>query len=210
MGSRAVKRIDDVRKLRAFQFAEDAGPMTHPIRPEAYVSMDNFYTATVYEKGAEVARLYHTLLGQDGFRRGMDLYFERHDGSAVTCDDFRAAMADANGADLAQFERWYSQAGTPVVEARGEYDPTGRLYDLTLRQVLPQVGASEPQPLHLPSRWGCSDPTDASSRCACRASTRRRPRPRACSSCASASAPSASSTCRPVPWCRCCATSRRP
>ena len=152
MGSRAVKRIDDVRKLRALQFAEDAGPMAHPIRPESYVSMDNFYTATVYEKGAEVVRLYHTLLGQDGFRRGMERYFERHDGTAVTCDDFRAAMADANGVDLAQFERWYSQPGTPVLEVRGEHDPSGRLYDLTLRQVLPKLGAGEPQPLHVPVR----------------------------------------------------------
>jgi aminopeptidase N len=165
MGSRAVKRIDDVRKLRALQFAEDAGPMAHPIRPESYVSMDNFYTATVYEKGAEVVRLYHTLLGQDGFRRGMDRYFERHDGSAVTCDDFRAAMADANGADLAQFERWYSQAGTPVLEVRGEHDPSGRLYDLTLRQVLPGprsastgARAAEPQPLHVPVRVGLLGP----------------------------------------------------
>jgi aminopeptidase N len=162
MGSAAVKRIDDVRKLRMLQFAEDAGPMAHPIRPESYVSMDNFYTATVYEKGAEVARLYHTLLGQDGFRRGMDLYFQRHDGSAVTCDDFRAAMADANAVDLAQFERWYSQAGTPVLEAHGEYDPSGRLYDLTLRQMQPPsratAGASVPQPLHIPVRIGLIGP----------------------------------------------------
>src|SRR5262245_35734608 len=158
MGSRAVKRIDDVRKLRALQFAEDAGPMAHPIRPESYVSMDNFYTATVYEKGAEVVRLYHTLLGEAGFRKGMDLYFERHDGTAVTCDDFRAAMADANGVDLAQFERWYSQAGTPVIEVRGEHDPAGRLYDLTLRQVLAKSGASESQPLHLPVKIGLLGP----------------------------------------------------
>jgi len=152
MGSAAVKRIDDVRKLRLAQFAEDAGPMAHPIRPESYVSMDNFYTATVYEKGAEVVRLYHTLLGADGFRRGMDLYFERHDGQAVTCDDFRAAMADANGVDLAQFERWYSTPGTPVLEVHGAHDAGARLYDLTLRQVLPKTGGVEPEPLHLPVR----------------------------------------------------------
>ncbi|MGE8358087.1 MAG: aminopeptidase N, partial [Microvirgula sp.] len=103
MGSRAVKRIGDVRNLRAMQFPEDAGPMSHPIRPESYLEMNNFYTMTVYEKGAEVVRMYHTLFGEDGFRRGMDLYFKRHDGQAVTCDDFRAAMADANGADLTQF-----------------------------------------------------------------------------------------------------------
>jgi len=151
MGSRAVKRIDEVRKLRAAQFAEDAGPMSHPIRPESYVSMDNFYTATVYEKGAEVVRLYATLLGTDGFRRGMDLYFERHDGAAVTCDDFRAALADANGVDLAQFERWYTQSGTPILEASGGYDEGGRLYDLTLRQLAPRAGEEAP-PLHLPVR----------------------------------------------------------
>ncbi|MEQ1894298.1 MAG: aminopeptidase N [Planctomycetota bacterium] len=157
MGSRAVKRIDEVRKLRSAQFAEDAGPMSHPIRPESYVSMDNFYTATVYEKGAEVVRLYATLLGVDGFRKGMDLYFERHDGEAVTCDDFRAAMADANGVDLAQFERWYAQSGTPVLEARGGYDESGRLYDLTLRQLAPRAGEDAP-PLHLPIRVGLLGP----------------------------------------------------
>ena len=97
------------------QFAEDAGPMAHPVRPESYVEINNFYTMTVYEKGSEVVRMYQTLFGRDGFRQGMDLYFKRHDGQAVTCDDFRHAMADANGRDLAQFERWYSQAGTPRV-----------------------------------------------------------------------------------------------
>jgi aminopeptidase N len=113
---RAVKRIDDVRVLRQAQFPEDAGPMAHPVRPDSFVEINNFYTVTVYEKGAEVVRMYQTLLGRDGFRKGMDLYFERHDGQAVTCDDFRAAMADANGRDLTQFERWYSQAGTPLVK----------------------------------------------------------------------------------------------
>jgi aminopeptidase N len=110
---RAVKRIDDVRVLRQAQFPEDAGPMAHPVRPDSYVEISNFYTVTVYEKGSEVVRMYQTLLGRDGFRKGMDLYFQRHDGQAVTCDDFRAAMADANGRNLDQFERWYSQAGTP-------------------------------------------------------------------------------------------------
>ena len=119
MTSAPVKRIQDVRRLRASQFPEDAGPLAHPIRPDSYVSMDNFYTPTVYEKGAEVVRLYQTLLGVDGFRRGMDLYFERHDGQAVTCDDFRAAMADANGVDLSRIERWYSQAGTPQLDVAG-------------------------------------------------------------------------------------------
>jgi aminopeptidase N len=106
MNSKPVNRIENVQALRARQFAEDAGPMSHPIRPESYISMDNFYTSTVYNKGAEIIRMYQTLLGKDGFRKGMDLYFERHDGSAVTCDDFLAAMADANGVDLSQFSLW--------------------------------------------------------------------------------------------------------
>jgi aminopeptidase N len=106
MNSKAVNRIENVQALRARQFAEDAGPMSHPIRPESYISMDNFYTSTVYNKGAEIIRMYETLLGKDGFRKGMDLYFERHDGSAVTCDDFLAAMADANSVDLSQFSLW--------------------------------------------------------------------------------------------------------
>jgi aminopeptidase N len=155
MASRAVKRIDDVRQLRLAQFPEDAGPMAHPIRPESYLSMDNFYTPTVYEKGAEVVRLYETLLGRDGFRRGMDLYFERHDGQAVTCDDFRAAMADANGADLAQFERWYSTPGTPIVEASGTYRAEDASYELVLRQKAPETRAGHAyQPLHIPIRMG--------------------------------------------------------
>src|SRR5262249_19480979 len=132
--SAPVKRIRDVVTLRTNQFPEDAGPMAHPIRPESYISMDNFYTATVYEKGAEVVRLYRPLFGADGFRRGMDLYFARHDGHAVTCDDFRAAIADANGADLTRFERWYSQAGTPRLSAIGEWDEGARAYTLRLAQ----------------------------------------------------------------------------
>ncbi len=134
MTSAAVKRIDDVQGLRSHQFAEDAGPMAHPIRPEQYIEMNNFYTSTVYEKGAEVIRMYETLLGRDGFRKGMDLYFERHDGQAVTCDDFRAAMADANGRDLAQLERWYLQKGTPRLEAVGCFDPESKTYTLELTQ----------------------------------------------------------------------------
>jgi aminopeptidase N len=151
--SAAVKRIGDVRRLRASQFPEDAGPTAHPIRPESYISMDNFYTATVYEKGAEVVRLYDTLLGSDGFRRGMDLYFERHDGQAVTCDDFRAALADANGADLTRLERWYLQAGTPLLTASGAYDAAQSTYALTLRQAYPDaapgadVAGREPVPI---------------------------------------------------------------
>jgi aminopeptidase N len=145
--SRAVTRIQDVRDLRERQFPEDAGPMAHPVRPESYVEINNFYTATVYEKGAEVVRMYQSLLGREGFRRGMELYFERHDGQAVTCDDFRAAMADANDADLGQFGRWYSQAGTPVLESRGTYDPQARTYTLELAQ---SCAATPGQPEKLP------------------------------------------------------------
>jgi aminopeptidase N len=157
--SRPVKRIRDVKALRASQFPEDAGPMAHPIRPESYISMDNFYTATVYEKGSEVVRLYDTLLGRDGFRRGMDRYFERHDGQAVTCDDFRSAMADANGRDLASLERWYSQAGTPQLEASWAHDPAARSFTLTLRQSLPGAAAdAPPAPLPIPVRMGLLAP----------------------------------------------------
>ncbi len=137
--ARAVKRIEDVRVLRTVQFAEDAGPMSHPVRPDSYIEINNFYTVTVYEKGAEVVRMMHTLVGRDGFARGMQLYFERHDGHAVTCDDFAQAIADANSdSDLArtlpQFKRWYSQAGTPRVRATGEFDAVQRTYTLTLAQ----------------------------------------------------------------------------
>jgi len=155
MQSRAVKRINDVKDLMARQFAEDAGPMAHPVRPERYVEINNFYTATVYEKGAEVVRMYDTLLGADGFRRGMDLYFQRHDGAAVTCDDFRAAMADANDADLDQFERWYRQVGTPVVTLEADYDEDAGALEIRLAQSL----ADHPDndrigPLHIPFRLG--------------------------------------------------------
>ncbi|MFM8575528.1 MAG: aminopeptidase N, partial [Limnohabitans sp.] len=144
--ARAVKRIEDVRVLRTVQFAEDAGPMAHPVRPDQYVEINNFYTVTIYEKGAEVVRMMQTLcasaqdpLGREGFARGMKLYFERHDGQAVTCDDFAQAIADANpGTPLAQhlpqFKRWYSQAGTPRLQARGEYKASERSYTLTLSQ----------------------------------------------------------------------------
>jgi aminopeptidase N len=147
---RAVTRIDQVRTLRQAQFPEDAGPMAHPVRPDSFVEINNFYTVTVYEKGAEVVRMYQTLLGRDGFRKGMDLYFERHDGQAVTCDDFRAAMADANDRDLVQFERWYSQAGTPVVTARTRYDAVKRNFDI----ILSQRGQADQQPFHIPVAVG--------------------------------------------------------
>ncbi|KAG7372290.1 aminopeptidase N [Nitzschia inconspicua] len=153
MNSKAVNRIENVQALRARQFAEDAGPMSHPIRPESYISMDNFYTSTVYNKGAEIIRMYQTLLGKDGFRKGMDLYFERHDGSAVTCDDFLAAMADANGVDLSQFSLWYSTPGTPVVSYSYEYDQPSKKFKLTLTQE----SKSESGPLHIPISVGLLD-----------------------------------------------------
>jgi aminopeptidase N len=153
--SRAVTRIQEVRGLRAAQFPEDAGPMAHPVRPQSYMEISNFYTATVYEKGAEVVRMIHTLLGAAGFRRGMDLYFRRHDGQAVTTDDFVAAMADANGADLAQFKRWYDQAGTPTLAARGEYDAAARRYTLTVEQSVPPTpGQPHKLPMHVPLALG--------------------------------------------------------
>jgi len=162
MTSAPLKRIHDVATLRSHQFPEDAGPMAHPIRPEAYIAVDNFYTATVYEKGAEVVRLYHTLLGAEQFRRGMDLYFERHDGQAVTCDDFRAAMADAGGADLGDFERWYAQAGTPRLEAHGDWDAKAGRYRLTLRQSLPDTPADTPrEPMPIPVRMALLRPDGA-------------------------------------------------
>ncbi|MGN6701606.1 MAG: aminopeptidase N, partial [Burkholderiaceae bacterium] len=155
---RAVKRIEDVKVLRQAQFPEDAGPMAHPVRPDAYVEINNFYTVTVYEKGAEVVRMYQTLLGREGFRRGMDLYFERHDGCAVACDDFRQAMADANGRDLSQFERWYSQAGTPRVAASGRYDAEQGVYELTLSQSCPPTpGQPEKKPFLIPVAVGLLD-----------------------------------------------------
>ena len=155
---RAVTRIDQVRTLRQAQFPEDAGPMAHPVRPDSFVEINNFYTVTVYEKGAEVVRMYQTLLGREGFRKGMDLYFKRHDGQAVQCDDFRAAMADANQRDLKQFERWYSQAGTPVVSASGRHDGAKKVYELTLRQSCPATpGQKDKKPFHIPVAVGLLD-----------------------------------------------------
>ncbi|GAB6039694.1 aminopeptidase N [Endothiovibrio diazotrophicus] len=155
MGSRAVKRIQDVRDLRARQFPEDGGPMAHPVRPESYIEINNFYTATVYEKGAEVVRMLHTLLGGEAFRKGSDLYFERHDGQAVTVEDFVAAMERASGRDLASFRRWYSQAGTPVVSAERHYDAAAQRFTLTLRQHTPPTpGQPEKGPLVIPLAMG--------------------------------------------------------
>ena len=155
---RAVTRIDQVRTLRQYQYPEDAGPMAHPVRPDSFVEINNFYTVTVYEKGAEVVRMYQTLFGAAGFRKGMDLYFARHDGQAVECDDFRRAMADANGRNLTQFERWYSQAGTPVLRFEGRYDEALGTYALTLSQSCPPTpGQPEKLPFHIPVAVGLLD-----------------------------------------------------
>ncbi len=162
--SRAVTRIQEVRTLRVAQFPEDAGPMAHPIRPASYAEINNFYTATVYEKGAEVVRMIHTLIGRDNFRKGMDLYFQRHDGQAVTCEDFVAAMQDASKLDLAQFRRWYARAGTPHLKATGTYDAAAKCYTLTLAQSLAPTAyerklqeagiAIDVGPLHIPVAVG--------------------------------------------------------
>ncbi len=151
MGSAAVQRIHDVNRLRSFQFPEDNGPLAHPVRPDSYVEINNFYTATVYEKGAEVVRMIHKLVGPEGFRAGSDLYFERHDGQAVTTDDFVRAMEDANGIDLGQFRLWYSQAGTPHIEVSDEYDAASGRYTLRMKQSCPPTpGQQHKQPFHIP------------------------------------------------------------
>ena len=161
--ARAVKRIEDVRVLRTAQFPEDAGPMAHPVRPDSYIEINNFYTVTIYEKGAEVVRMMQTLVGRDGFAKGMKLYFERHDGQAVTCDAFAQAIADANpGSELAQrlpqFKHWYSQAGTPHVKAEGRYDAEARTYTLTLSQhCAPTPGQALKEPFVIPLNLGLLD-----------------------------------------------------
>lgn len=153
--SKAVKRIEEVNNLRTRQFAEDAGPMAHPIRPDAYIEINNFYTVTVYEKGAEVVRMLHTLLGKAGFRKGSDLYFARHDGQAVTCDDFVNAMEAANEVDLTQFRQWYAQAGTPVITVQQQFDANAQILHLTLRQSCPDTpGQTHKTPLHIPIKLG--------------------------------------------------------
>ncbi|KAF1053417.1 MAG: Aminopeptidase N [Stenotrophomonas maltophilia] len=158
MNSRTVKRVEDVAFLRTNQFAEDAGPMAHPVRPDSFIEISNFYTLTVYEKGSEVVRMIHTLLGAHGFRKGSDLYFERHDGQAVTCDDFVKAMEDANGVDLTQFKRWYSQAGTPRLAVSEHYDAAAQRYTLTFRQSCPATpGQSEKLPFVIPVEMGLID-----------------------------------------------------
>ncbi len=162
--ARAVKRIEDVRVLRTAQFPEDAGPMAHPVRPDQYLEINNFYTVTIYEKGAEVVRMMQTLVGRDGFARGMKLYFERHDGQAVTCDEFAQAIADANPQSklhelLPQFKRWYSQAGTPRVKATAQWDAATGTYRLTLSQSCPPTpGQSDKQPFVIPVALGLLGP----------------------------------------------------
>ena len=151
MNSAVVKRIEDVSYLRTHQFAEDAGPMAHPVRPEAYMEISNFYTLTIYEKGAEVVRMLHTLLGEEIFRKGSDLYFERHDGQAVTCDDFIAAMEAVSGTDLTQFKRWYSQAGTPQLAVSDSYDAATQTYKLMVKQSCPDTpGQTNKLPFVIP------------------------------------------------------------
>jgi aminopeptidase N len=158
--ARAVKRIEDVRVLRTAQFPEDAGPMAHPVRPDSYVEINNFYTVTIYEKGAEVVRMMQTLVGREGFAKGMKLYFERHDGHAVTCDDFAQAQADANPLSplaglLPQFKRWYSQSGTPHLQASAHYDAPARRYTLTLSQsCAPTPGQDVKEPFVIPVNLG--------------------------------------------------------
>jgi aminopeptidase N len=145
--------------LQARQFPEDAGPLAHPVRPEIYHEINNFYTATVYEKGAEVIRMLKTLIGPESFRRGMDLYFERHDGEAATVEDFLACFADVSGVDLTQFRLWYSQAGTPEIVASGSYDANARRYTLSLAQNVPATpGQNVKQPMHIPIRFGLVGP----------------------------------------------------
>ena len=151
MNSRAVKRIEDVRILWQFQFREDSGPMAHPVRPESYMEINNFYTVTIYNKGAEVIRMIHTLVGPDNFKKGMDLYFQRHDGQAVTCEDFISAMSDASGVSMEQFKRWYSQAGTPQLTIEDSWDEVTEEYKLTIEQdTRPTPMQADKKPFHIP------------------------------------------------------------
>jgi aminopeptidase N len=158
MHSAAVQRIDDVNQLRTMQFSEDAGPMAHPVRPASFIEISNFYTVTVYEKGAEVVGMIKTIVGKEGFRKGTDLYFDRHDGQAVTTDDFVTAIEDANNADLSQFKRWYSQAGTPMLTIKGDYQSTAKTYTLNIAQTCPATpDQQQKQPFHIPLSVGLLD-----------------------------------------------------
>lgn len=159
MNSRAVQRIDDVNLLRRIQFTEDSSPLAHPVRPESYIEINNFYTATVYEKGAELIRMMRTIVGAESYRKGTDLYFERHDGQAVTCEDFVRAIEDAAQADLSQFRLWYSQAGTPEIAAQGHYDAESKRYTLDLAQHIPPTpGQPHKNPMHIPLVIGLVGP----------------------------------------------------
>ena len=150
-----VKRILDVRMLKSHQFPEDAGPLAHPVRPASYIEINNFYTATVYEKGAELCRMLQTLLGRDGFRKGLDLYFERHDGEAATVEDFVAAMADSSGRDLSQFMLWYNQAGTPELACSLDYDARSKQAKLSVNQIVPPTpGQARKEPMPIPLKLG--------------------------------------------------------
>ena len=158
MGSRAVTRINDVRTLRQHQFAEDSGPMAHPVRPESYMEINNFYTMTVYEKGSEVIRMIHRILGPQKYRKAMDVYFQRHDGEAVTCEDFVLAMEDGSGIDLKQFRLWYSQAGTPEITAVGHFDDVAKTYEISMTQSIPDTpGQINKKPMHIPVELGLLD-----------------------------------------------------
>lgn len=159
MGSRAVQRIDDVTHLRRMQFAEDAGPLAHPIQPDEYIEINNFYTMTVYEKGAEIIRMFSTLLGPETYRKATDLYFDRFDGMAVTCEDWAQCMEDASGQDLSQFRLWYKQAGTPEVKATSQYDEAAQKFTLTLSQTIPDTpGQTNKKPMHIPVAVGLIGP----------------------------------------------------
>ena len=155
MNSATVKRVEDARMLRTVQFPEDAGPMAHPVQPDSFIEISNFYTVTIYEKGAEVVGMYHKILGSEGFRKGSDLYFDRHDGQAVTIDEFVSAMEDANGVDLTQFRRWYKQAGTPVVDVESNFDSASGILTLTFNQSTPDTpGQTNKQPVWIPVQMG--------------------------------------------------------
>src|SRR5207302_6456332 len=158
-GSPAVCRIGNIRTLRAAQFPEDAGPLAHPVQPQSYLRIDNFYTATVYNKGAEVIRMIHTLLGSEGFRRGMDAYIANNDNHAATIEDFVAAMEEGNGIDLSDFRLWNRQAGTPEITVEDHYDPASRQYELTVSQrVPPTPGQPDKQPMPVPLAMGLLGP----------------------------------------------------
>ena len=157
MGIAVLDRINNVNFLRNIQFVEDAGPMAHPVRPASFIEISNFYTVTVYEKGAEVVGMLHTLLGPEGFRKGTDLYFERHDGEAVTCDDFIKAMENANNKDFSQFKLWYSQAGTPTLKVTDSYNTKDKCYRITFEQILPDTPdqpGNQKKPMHIPIGFG--------------------------------------------------------